>query len=186
MNYARIRLLGGFDADGKSLPSGKRSQLLAYLACAGDWVSRERLADLFWPDVDALASRRNLRQLVSRVRQLKGVSGLDLEKERIRWSVNCDVALVRAAARKDDWRGVADLYGGDLLAGHEPDGSGGFDAWLDLERDELRTLHRRAVLAVARELAAQGDHARAADSLEPFATAFEPDEEAVRAFMEQA
>mgnify|MGYP001381097666 CR=1 FL=1 len=186
MGHARIRLLGRFEAGGTSLPSGKRSQLLAYLACAGDWVSRERLADLFWPDVDAGASRRNLRQLVSRVRQLNGAKGLELEKERIRWSVDCDVALLREAARRDDWRTVAALYGGDLLAGHEPDGSGGFDAWLDLERDELRTLHRRAVLAVARELAAAGDHARAADSLEPFANAQEPDEEALNAFMEQA
>lgn len=48
----------------------KRFQLLAYLACKADWVPREQLAYLFWPDDTSGSARKNLRHLTSRVRGL--------------------------------------------------------------------------------------------------------------------
>jgi DNA-binding SARP family transcriptional activator len=39
----------------------KRFQLLCYLAYHGDWLSRDKLAFLFWPDTDEQTARKNLR-----------------------------------------------------------------------------------------------------------------------------
>ncbi len=48
-------------------------QLLALLAHGGDWVPRERLAALFWPDHGAEAARRNLRKVLYRLRDIGGL-----------------------------------------------------------------------------------------------------------------
>jgi DNA-binding SARP family transcriptional activator len=70
----------------------KRYRLLAYLAYGGDWVSRDRLAYLFWPDTSTRAARQSLRQLLKRVRQLDWLAevGLEAEAQRLRWQVRTD------------------------------------------------------------------------------------------------
>jgi hypothetical protein len=47
--------------------SEKRFQFLAYLAYQGDWVSRERLAYVFWSDLSDEVARRNLRKVVHKL-----------------------------------------------------------------------------------------------------------------------
>lgn len=49
----------------------KRYALLAFLAYSGDWVSRERLAYLFWPDTTTEKAQQNLRGLLYRLRSLE-------------------------------------------------------------------------------------------------------------------
>lgn len=70
----RLTLLGGaFLGDrstGTALPADRRGCLLAYLANDGGWVDRNRLALLFWPDSQESMAKRNLRQLLLRVRRL--------------------------------------------------------------------------------------------------------------------
>ena len=48
----------------KQIKYRKGLALLGYLAAhAGLWQPREKIADLFWPDLDLAAARTNLRQL---------------------------------------------------------------------------------------------------------------------------
>ncbi len=102
---ASVRLLGAAQVSlGGSVFSfrpDKRHQLLAYLAHRGDWVSREGLTALFWPESFPEVARNNLRQLLSRVRALDGVLGLEVERERLRWAVDTDVAPFNRAV--GDW-----------------------------------------------------------------------------------
>jgi hypothetical protein len=63
MSEPRLSLLGNPQLrldDGASVPfiAERRFQLLAYLALNGDWVERDRLAGLFWPEHDNAAARR--------------------------------------------------------------------------------------------------------------------------------
>ena len=52
------------------LPATLPGWLLAYLAVQGDWVSRDRLLALFWPDAASTEAQHNLRMNLLRLRQL--------------------------------------------------------------------------------------------------------------------
>lgn len=66
---ARVQLLGAarvrVGLQAINFLDDKRFALLAHLACKNDWVAREQLAFLFWPDTDSSAARKNLRHLIS-------------------------------------------------------------------------------------------------------------------------
>lgn len=133
--------------DGRSwrdLPLDKRLALLAYLACAEGWVTREKLAYLFWPDVRSDQARINLRQLLARSRALPHAGGLEAEVARLRWRVPSDVAAFRQALAREDWPEAWALYGGDLLSGLELDEASEFMSWLEFERAQLRESYRQA------------------------------------------
>ena len=136
---ARLSLLGPASAAAEAgLPFDRRGCLLAYLTVEGGWVGRERLALLFWPDADETTAKRNLRQLVLRVRRLPLDPPLEATADALRWPVACDVADFRRALAAGDAPAAVDLYGGPLLDGFAVHDVGGFDAWLEGERDRLR------------------------------------------------
>ena len=97
----------------------QRDQLLAYLAYAGDWVSREQLLYLFWPDSSPRAARNNLRQQLLRARALGYAATLEIEGQRLRWSVATDAAAFAGAVLEGRWQDALALYGGPLLEGLE-------------------------------------------------------------------
>ena len=105
-----VHLLGGaeleLDGDRHPLPRDKRGALLVVLAESGDWIDRERLAFLFWPDRSDGEARRNLRQLLRRLKGLPHAAGVEVGREQLRWRVESDVAAFRAALEADDWRGA--------------------------------------------------------------------------------
>src|SRR5690606_18521517 len=101
------------------LPLDKRLGLLTYLACAGAWVTRERLSYLFWPDVPTSRARINLRRLLARARSLPLAEALDADAVRIRWNVHSDVHEFRRALSEEDWRAATSAYAGDLAEGLE-------------------------------------------------------------------
>jgi hypothetical protein len=68
----------------------KRYQLLAYLAYQDDWVSREKLAYLFWPDTTTQKAQHNLRQLLHRLRSLDWLCGLEANSNSLRWQIEID------------------------------------------------------------------------------------------------
>ncbi len=181
-----VRLLGGDDAGGEQLPADKRGALLAYLAYDGGWLNRERLAFLFWPDTDEAGARRNLRQLLNRVRALHLSVPPEIETQRLRWTVPTDVAAFRQAYARQTWAEVIALYRGELLQGFPLDGASGFGAWLELERENLRQAYRRAVERAAEALEEAGDHAAAAELLTPLLNGEELAEEALQAYMRNA
>ena len=115
---SQARLLGTaevlVDDVWQPLPGDKRGALLAYLACDGGWVARDRLAFLFWPDSPDATARRNLRQLLNRLKSLEVARSLEREAQRLRWNVVTDAARLRSAAADRDWPGVVEAYTGDL------------------------------------------------------------------------
>jgi len=147
------------------LPVDRRGCLLAYLAVEGGWVSRERVALLFWPDSDETTAKRNLRQLVLRARRLPLEPPLEGTAEALRWPVDCDVAAFRRALADGDVAAAVALYAGPLLEGFAVHDVGGFDAWLEGERDRLRTAFLDAGLRRAEGLAAAGRYDEAATLL---------------------
>lgn len=133
-------------------PLDKRMALLAYLACQGRWIERDRLAFLFWPDAGNEQARTNLRGLLARCRKLPFAHELETEPTRLRWSVACDVRAFRSALEREAWGEATDAYRGHLLADARLEDAGAFGEWLELEREGLREAHRLAVFRRCGEL----------------------------------
>ena len=146
----RLHLLGGFRLETPAgapihLAGRKAPALLAYLAlCPGMTASRERLASLFWEELDSDHARNNLRQLLTQMRRVLGAAGgnpLIATNEAVALGGNVwlDVRLFREAAASRDaaaLRRASDLYAGPLLDGVVT-GSDGFDEWLRTARERL-------------------------------------------------
>lgn len=160
---SRLSLLGSsaLGAEG-GLPVDRRGCLLAYLAVEGGWVSRDRLALLFWPDSDETTAKRNLRQLVLRARRLPLEPPLEAAPEALRWPVASDVAEFRRALGDGDTAAAVSAYEGPLLDGFAVHDVGGFDAWLEGERDRLRLAFLDVGVRRAAELVASGRYEEAA------------------------
>jgi DNA-binding SARP family transcriptional activator len=164
-----LHLLGGAHLgereDGRPLPADRRGCLLAYLACDGGWVDRDRLALLFWPDADERAAKRNLRQLLLRARRLDLAEDLEATPSAVRWSVDCDVVAFRRALAAGERERAVRLYTGALLEGFVVHDVGGFDAWLELERQRLHEGYHEAVTRASDAAASEGRVGDAIDML---------------------
>lgn len=163
--------------------SDKRYHLLAYLAYYRDWINRERLAYLFWPDTTTQNAKKNLRQLLQRIRGLGDLPHYEVEPQRLRWAVDTDVAVFQEAVEKHDWQQGLALYQGALLSGIEGDEETEFATWLSLERENLQVDWREALSARAQELEATGQTSEALHLLETLLQQDELDEEALEAYM---
>jgi predicted ATPase/DNA-binding SARP family transcriptional activator len=125
----------------------RRYRLLAVLAVSGEWLTRDGLAQMFWPHREAGAARANLRKLLLEVRQL-GWPGVEEGRAGLRWCIASDLADARAALACADWDGAATAITGPLLQGLEAGNtSPGFDAWLNAERSDLHRRWRDGTLA---------------------------------------
>lgn len=171
-----VRLLGApavkHEGDWLELPVGKTSALLYYLAYQGGWVSRDDLLYLFWPDTSEHQARQNLRPLLTKMRQLAYVAGLEIEKTRLRWQVPTDVALFRQARSETRWAEAWQLYRGELLEHVKTQRVPEFESWLELERRALHQAWRQVALAFAAELE-QAE--RYPDAAEVLATLYKTD-----------
>lgn len=181
-----VQLLGQFQAGDRTLPADKRGCLLAHLAYDGRWLTRDQVAFLFWPDTDEQSARRNLRQLLSRVKSLPSTETVEIEPTRLRWRVDTDIARFRQAVARREWEEAVALYRGELLAGFAADGADGFGAWLELERENLRSTFRQAVLGAAQQLEAAGASLEAAHRLRPLLDGDELAEDALQAYLRNA
>lgn len=160
--------------------SDMRFQLLAYLARDGDWVDRERLAFLFWPDTDSATARRQLSQLLKRLRRLEWLGELEGDRHRLRWRVDSDVAAFEAALDRDDHSEALSRYRGFFLEDFGRNLGAEVEAWIEGERAHLHSRWREAVLERADALGRSGDHRGVTTTLEAL-LALEPfDEEALQ------
>lgn len=146
-----LRLLGqpGWRADEgvfHPLTPQRRHQLLAVLGYEGQWVSRDRLSALFWPDRPDRAARGNLRKVIHELRAL-GIDGLEEGPQGLRWPVDCDVTVFLRACDEGDWQQAADAGAGELMQGLD-DGPGcaAFGEWLRVERERWYGRWRGALL----------------------------------------
>jgi DNA-binding SARP family transcriptional activator len=135
-----LNLLGMVRTQEAQFLADYRYQLLAYLAYQADWVSRDELAQLFWSETSRDVARHNLRQLLSRLKQLRWCE-VEIEKDRARWCVATDVSKLKQ--HPDD----IDHYQGAFLQGLESGEANTFQTWLRTERELLHTHWRDTVLA---------------------------------------
>lgn len=126
----KVQLLGQarvvLEPQSYPLALDKRGALLAYLAYAGDWVLRDQLAFLFWPDSEDAKAKSNLRQLLKRTKELPYSTTLETEADRLRWHVESDVTKFKQASEKQEWVKAVALYQGHLLENFAPPDSEGF------------------------------------------------------------
>ncbi len=127
------------------LPIGLPSALLYYLAYKNTWVKREELAYLFWSDIPETNARKNLRNLIVRIKSLDYTQSLEVERSRICWNVETDVASFKEASHNNQFSKVISFYKGDLLQGFRLDDALEFENWLETERKQLKDTWRDAV-----------------------------------------
>ena len=163
----------------------KTSALLYYLAYQGGWVSRDEVMVLFWPDTLESKARSNLRQRLSMLRKLPHTDALEVEKLRLRWSVEVDVKTFKIALERDDSGEAFRHYGGELLSGFRlGEEAPEFESWLETERQALHREWRGAVFSLASELGSSQRFPEAARVLERLQLADPVDEEALRRYLE--
>ena len=171
----RLRLFGPLQlsaSDGRDLrpllAQPKRVAVLAYIAARprGEFVRRDTLLGLLWPDLDQAAARRSLRQALHLLRTHLGpdvfVSRGDDDLAVNPDALNVDVQdfLAAAAQRRGD---AFDFYRGDLLPGFFlSGGSVEFERWLEDFRSALRDTAARVAAVLAREAEGAGDREQAA------------------------
>jgi DNA-binding SARP family transcriptional activator/predicted ATPase len=170
----RVRLLGPLRFSGDlgvvdRFPTRKAASLVGYLAYRPDRLhSRERLADLLWPDAPGDLARLSLRTALWSVRRriepADQAAGAVLEADRDcvglrRGAVETDVGAFWSALRSASegrapgeihWlERAASLYGGELLEGLD-------DEWVEPERERLGSACSGALLRGAELLESSG------------------------------
>ncbi|MCP5272684.1 MAG: tetratricopeptide repeat protein [Burkholderiaceae bacterium] len=167
MGAPALRLFGPpvLEAGGARVPftPERRFQLLAVLALAdGQWVPRDRLAQLLWPAHAVAAARSNLRTVVHRARLLPGAQALDATEHAVRWVVDHDVRAFLSALRSADAATRARVLAASdapLLQGLEDPDNPAWSDWLATQRQRVAAAFQSAAwtwLAQADDPAARG------------------------------
>lgn len=138
-------------------------RLIAYLAFRSQWVPRDEVIFLFWPDRIDAVGRRNLRKLLHRAH--REIAGIETRGDGLRWLVGTDVLAWREALHLGDAEGALSLTRGPLLEGLDAGAPAEFTSWLARERDEVRVRLVAAVVERCRELEPLDPEAAAALSL---------------------
>jgi DNA-binding SARP family transcriptional activator len=173
------------------LHDGLPGYLIVFLAFRGDWVARDALAGMFWPDRANADALHNLRANLHRARALLehcGLAGaLDADARRVRLTLATDVADFRAALGSADWLAAVDLHGAPLLAAWRCGAFALFEEWAAIERSALARAWSDAALKAAQQLRLSGRARRAAEIvLRLLRASDEPTEEAVQALLRLA
>lgn len=166
---ASVLWQGAEVAMGDALPQ----RLLAYLALTGDWVSREQVAELLWPDADPPRRLTNLRRVLGRMKSLPWAVGIGHDRGRLRWLVDSD-----AAALADQRLAVAErirLWRGPLLEGMQGDEETPFGHWLSAERHRVHGLWRGLILQRTEEQLGSGGWGAADEAVDLLAAVLEHD-----------
>lgn len=136
-------------------------QMLAYLACRGDWLSRDELAEWLFPERAPGIARSNLRKVLLRVRRLAGIPPLQIVGDRVRWAPDSDLQRFDAACQTRRHADAVETYAPMLLQSMDAGLEGAALDWLDFERGRVAQRWRAAAVERLRELA--DDPARVAE-----------------------
>lgn len=184
---AYVQLLGqpGVRVGGKLIDflPNKRFQLLAYLAYQGDWVSRDKLAFLFWPDETDHIARHNLRQLLKHVREFPWLTRLETNNYQLHWPIATDLQAFREALSQRHWGEAFSLYKGELLENFRPRGMNEFNSWLESERRSLSSVWCETGLKLAVQLGDSGRYAQTSEVLKRLHHVDPLDEEVVQRYL---
>lgn len=137
--------------------------LLIYLACHGQPLSRDALAELFWPERTQQQARSNLRVALHRLRQPLAPY-LSITRQTVALNLaaplTLDIAQFATQLAAGQFAAAVALYRGDFLDGFYLDGSPAFEQWMLLERERLRT----QAIATYQQLISQASTAGQLDS----------------------
>jgi tetratricopeptide (TPR) repeat protein len=106
-----------------------------------------------------------LRLLLNKARQLPWLDGLEADAKRVRWLIQSDVEQFRLALGQANLTETVALYQRPLLQGWPSIGISSYEAWLELERENLHKAWREAVLKHATHLRQQAHFNEAKDLL---------------------
>ncbi len=186
--FGVARWCGG--ARPSALPDNLPGYLLAYLAYRSDWIGRDTLIGLFWPDRGESVALHNLRTNLHRVRRLLSdwsvPDALAAEPRRLRLTLPTDVAEFRAVIGRGDWPAAAELQREPLLAALSYQGFPLLEEWAQIERQALLRVWRGSAMKAAMQYEATGQAARACDTLLALLRTCEPTEDAVQALLRVA
>lgn len=139
------------------LPDSLPGYLLAYLSVRADWVARESIAALFWPDAGQEESQHNLRVNLNRLRSLLQKWGLEpalvAERRRVRAGFDTDVADLRHASAATNWQAAVAVPQAPFMYGIGFRAFPVLEEWARSERHALQTQWRNAILAGAPNVA---------------------------------
>ncbi len=168
----------------RALPKSKKTRaMLAYLALAGGPVRRERLCELFWDAPDD--PRGSLRWSLSKLRPIVnagGVERLAATAEAVAWTgapEEVDLHAIEQALGEGPGRlggeqlaAMAASFRGELADGLDLPEHDAYQRWLTAERDRVRSLRARLLVALVERLEhAPADalpHANALAEIEPY------------------
>jgi len=141
------------------LPDALPGYLVAYLATRSDWVLREEIAVVLWPEATESEAQNNLRVNLTRLRPHLARWGIEplfvAERRRLRLDLDSDVRTVRGAHALGAWIAVADASRGPFLDGLSFRAFAVLGEWARSEREALRALWRDAVLRATDAVAPQ-------------------------------
>ncbi len=160
--------------DGKpirELTSAKSQALLYYLAVSGRPEARLTLAGLLWPEKSDQEARTNLRQAVRQLRQFIGDADAGGYLVTTRETLSLHETLpLEVDATIFEWMANAgmggqipvlqfalDRYTGEFLNGFFLDDAYGFEEWMLIIRERLRSLAIHGLQALAQHYAEQTD-----------------------------
>ena len=72
---------------------------------------------MFWSDMPEASARKNLRNLIVRVKDLPYAQDLEIERNRLRWQVERDIENFKQAISENRFEQAIELYRGELLTG---------------------------------------------------------------------
>lgn len=116
----------------------RRYQMLGVLALrSGEWVARDELATLLWPERTGADARRNLRHVVFKARALPGVQRLEVAEHALRWDVRTDLLAFEHAVADGRLAEALAWRRAPALAGIEDAGSTALAEWLAERRAQI-------------------------------------------------
>ncbi|MBL8315658.1 MAG: AAA family ATPase [Rubrivivax sp.] len=132
------------------LPDSVPGYLLVFLGARGDWVLREELAALLWPQADEASAQHNLRVNLNRLRpwlrRWQIEPALLAQPRRLRLNLPTDVQSLRVACARGDWLVAAALPYGGFAQGLSFRAFAALGEWAAAQRDLLFTQWRDAML----------------------------------------
>ncbi len=152
---AQLELLGGprllLDGIKQDLSINRSLLLASYLAFQADWVSRDEILTVFWPQATEVKARQSLRALIYQCKKMPYAFAFAFEDQQMRWLGQTDISAFQEAISKGQWQKAVELYSGAFLEKVQSDDSSAFNSWLEQTRDELLSAWRNGALLVAKE-----------------------------------
>ena len=165
--------------------SRKGFALLAYLVVRKRIETREHIGDLLWNSDDTVASLRNLRVLLTRIRP--HLPNLIVTRASVQYDPAPDEAidyltLTEKLSAKDENLSLEDLraYRGELLEGLYLEDAPRFMEWLTIQREKLRRSVLDAHHALCQSLADQHRWQEGGETAAHWLSIDPLDEEAIR------